>query len=119
MDVKLEFGHVEEELYIKGNTVIWSKGFAGDAKTTICAYTSQHPIKQAIWCTFYDQRPKFDTELPNPTERKLPAICVVDAESVRVYTAENEDFIDSLPFPVGNIWNTKYGIILEKQKDGK
>lgn len=125
MDVKLELGFVEEELYIKGNTVIWSKGLinnAGEfdhAKTTICAYTSQYPVRQAVWCTFYDQRPKFDDKLQDQAEKKIPAMCVVDSECLRVFTAENEDFIDSIAFPIGGVWNTKYGIILEKQKDGK
>lgn len=91
------------------------------AKATICAYTSQHPIKQAIWCTFHDQRPVLSAEREGQhiSENKIAAVCVVDAESLRVFTADNEDFIDSVPFSVGHLWNTKYGIFLEKQRDGE
>lgn len=127
MEVKLELGYVEEELYIKNNTIIWSKGLISNVnnsnrpKTTICAYTSQYPIKHAIWCTFYDNRPVLATELQQNQivqERKIPAICFVDTESIRIFTSENEDFLESLPFPICNLWNTKFGIFLEKQKDG-
>lgn len=130
VETKLELGYVEEELYVKGNVVIWSKGLINNVndfdhpKTTICAYSSQHPIRQAIWCTFHDQRPALETDLDNQNqqntvENKIPAICVVDTESIRVFTADNEDFISSVAFQVSNLWNTKYGIFLEKQKDGK
>lgn len=127
VDVKLDLGYVEEELYIKNNVVIWSKGLINNAndfehpKTTICAYSSQHPIKQAIWCTFYDHRPRLDVEQQNQSSnigKKIPAICTVDSETIRVFTGENEDFMQSVPFPVGNLWNTKFGIFLERQKDG-
>lgn len=119
-------GYVEEELYIKGNVVIWSKSLITNLndvdhpKTTICAYSSQEPIKQAIWCTFHDQRPVLNPDLQtNTPEKKIPAICVVDSESIRIFTTESEDFIEAVPFPVGNLWNTKYGLFLEKEKDGK
>lgn len=127
VESKLELGFVEEELYIKGNIVIWSKGLVTSTddidhpKATICAYSSPQPIKQAIWCTFHDQRPVLDqeSESEHVSENKIPAVCVVDAENIRIFTSESEDYIDVLPFQVGNLWNTKYGILLEKQKDGK
>lgn len=120
-------GYVEEELYIKGNVVIWSKSLINSVndfenlKSTVCTYSSEHPIKHAIWCTFHDQRPVLDTELEGQcrSENRIPAVCIVDNESIRAFTATNEDFMNAIPFQVRNLWNTKYGIFLEKQKDGK
>lgn len=125
VEAALGLGYVEEELYIKGNVVIWSKSLINNSnnfehpKTTVCAYSSEFPIKKAIWCTFHDQRPILDSDILNQNSctRKIPAICVVDSESIRVFTAENEDFLEAVPFPVGNLWNTKYGIFLEREKE--
>lgn len=123
---------MEEELYVKGNTVIWSKGLVNNsdtfdnARVTVCSYSSQFPIKHALWCTFYNERPNFSKSWPNigssidqPSGNPMPALCIVDAQSIRVFTADSEDFITSVPFQVNKIWNTKYGIFLEKEFESK
>lgn len=126
VDTKLELGYMEEELYVKGNVVIWSRGLMNNSddlnhsKVTVCSYSSPHPIKHAIWCTFYSERPSFTAEADKESaEKAMEAVCIVDNECIRIFTADSEDFIDSVPFQVRNIWTMKHGILLEKQREGK
>lgn len=128
---KLDLWFTEEELYVKGNIVVWSKGLmeqtgcSESVKRTICSYCSQNPVKQALWCTFHCKRPNFNSnscEVQN-TEKRLgtpmPSICIIDTQTIKVFTSNHEDFINSLPFNVTKAWNTKYGIFLVREDDGK
>lgn len=123
---------MEEELYVKGNTVIWSKGLVNNsdsfdnARVTVCSYSSQFPVKHALWCTFYNERPSFNSAWSNignnidkPLGNAMPAVCIVDSQNIRVFTVDSEDFISSVPFQVSKAWNTKYGIFLEKEFECK
>lgn len=123
---------MEEELYVKGNVVVWSRGLfnssndGDDANTTVCCYSSHYPIKHALWCTFHVEHPNYDREQFNienmddkPNGAPLSAVCIVDTQNITVYTEDSEDFINTLPFQVANVWNSKFGILLEKQSEGK
>ncbi|XP_063911869.1 anaphase-promoting complex subunit 1 isoform X2 [Zophobas morio] len=128
--VKNRLNFMEDELYVKGNTVIWSRGLDScdnldNGRKTICAYTSSLPIKHAIWCTFYCEHPAYETDL-FPVYNKqedssgvpVPSVCIVDAHNIQVFTQKGEDFVTALPFQIEKIWNIKYGIFLEKEMDG-
>ena len=129
--VKNRLNFMEDELYVKGNTVIWSRGLDScdnldNGRKTICAYTSSLPIKHAIWCTFYCEHPAYETDL-FPVYNKqedssgvpVPSVCIVDAHNIQVFTQKGEDFVTALPFQIEKIWNIKYGIFLEKEMDGE
>lgn len=122
---KLDLNFMEEELYVKGNVVIWSKRLVNNsdsfdnAGVTVCSYSSQFPIKHALWCTFYNERPSFDKTIDRPLGDSLSALCIVDSQNIRIFTADSEDFISSVPFQVSKVWNTKYGVLLEKEFEGK
>ncbi|XP_017782212.1 PREDICTED: anaphase-promoting complex subunit 1 [Nicrophorus vespilloides] len=124
---KSEMGYMEEELYVKGNLVVWTKGLSynlyENARTTICSYSSVHPVKHATWSTFYCERPEFKSmeNMENkddvPLGDALHCVCIVDSQNLRVYTMDSEDFITTLPFQVLKVWNTKFGILLEKENN--
>lgn len=122
---------MEEELYVKDNVVIWSKGLVSAptsylcdfSRTTVCSYTSYLPINHAKWCTFYCERPSFECaaieklyKLEEPSGTPLPSICIIDDQKMQVFTADNEDFVTALPFEVGALWCTKFGVLLEHFK---
>lgn len=122
---------MEEELYVRGNIVVWSKGLVYDtdednSRATICCYSSLYLIKHALWCDFYCEMPLLDEntcDVPNkvdePAGKVLHCVCIVDAQNMKVFTHDNEDFISTLPFQVKKIWNTKFGVFLEKEFDGR
>uniref|UniRef100_A0A1Y1M734 Uncharacterized protein n=1 Tax=Photinus pyralis TaxID=7054 RepID=A0A1Y1M734_PHOPY len=120
---------MEEELYIKDNVAIWSKGIAStgncgkfdSSRITVCSYSSQYPITHAHWCTFYCELPTFNSKnITVPTSETIgtpmPCVCIVDKQNLRVFSIDSEDFVTTLPFTVGNFWNTAFGIILERKK---
>lgn len=110
---------------MKGCTAVWSRGLLSTnnnniSRTTLCSYTMENPIKHALWCTFYLERPSFCPETVNekldePTGKPLPSICLVDDCTMKVFTANSEDFTVSLPFQISNVWTTKYGVLVEKE----
>ncbi|KAF5270423.1 hypothetical protein FQR65_LT05611 [Abscondita terminalis] len=125
-------GVMEEELYVKDNVVIWSKGTTSsrnsiqtdNSRVTICSYTSEYPVRHALWCTFYCELPSFininqnfNSKVDEPQGIPMPSICIVDSHNLKVFSTDSEDFVTSLPFLVGGLWNTKFGIILERDKN--
>lgn len=127
---KSMLGFMEEELYIKGNVVIWSKGLSynkeDDAtRETVCTYSSTYPVKHALWCKFYCERPTIDSSLvaveykpDEPLADPISCVSIIDGQSLRVFTVDNEDFLTSLPFPVSRVWNIKFGMLLERDISG-
>lgn len=123
---------MEEELYVKGNIVIWSKSLVNNsdafdnARVTVCSYSSQFPIMHALWCTFYNERPNFnrpwcniENTIDKPLGSPMPSLCIVDSQNIRVFTTDSDYFISSVPFQVAKVWNIKYGIFLEKEFESK
>ncbi|KAF5273421.1 hypothetical protein FQA39_LY07438 [Lamprigera yunnana] len=125
-------GVTEEELYVKDNVVIWSKGLMSAennsqndcSRVRICSYTSQYPVTHAQWCTFYSELPSFNNinqnlhiKVEEPSGVPTPGVCIVDNQNLRFFSTNNEDFVTTLPFTVGGLWNTKFGIVLERDKN--
>lgn len=118
---------MEEELYIKGCTAVWSKGIlstsvspVGMQRATVCTYSMETTIKHALWCTFYLEWPSFISEEiwnkpDEPLGESIHSICLIDSNSLRVFTEKGEDFRSSLPFQISGVWNTKFGLLLERQ----
>nr|CAH7720171.1 unnamed protein product [Callosobruchus chinensis] len=117
--------YMEEELYVKGHTVIWSKGIVNNfddldnGRKIVCCYTLPAPVQQAFWCTFYCERPVLDDTMMRLTGdaaigTPMEAICICDSHNIKVYTPNGEDFAVALPFSIRKLWSTKYGIFIEK-----
>ncbi|KAG5893112.1 hypothetical protein JTB14_019316 [Gonioctena quinquepunctata] len=120
--------HLEDELYVRGNTVIWSQGLVNNSddldngRKTICCYTFPSPVQQALWCTFYCERPVFEENLldqaktDEPTGTPIEAVCITDSHCIKAYTPKGEDYTVAVPFGVSKLWNTKFGIFIEKEQ---
>lgn len=129
LNCNIDMDYMEEELYIRGNVVIWSQGLVygedfDNIRKTICSYSSNFPVKQALWCTFFSDGPLLtntDTNVKSnhSSDDKIECVCIIDAENIRAFTKNNDDFITALPFKVAKIWNTRYGILLEKDSNGE
>ncbi|KAJ8947313.1 hypothetical protein NQ318_004565, partial [Aromia moschata] len=127
---KLNPDYLEDELYVKGHTVIWSRGLVNNTdgldngRKTICCYTSPFPVHQAMWCTLFCERPIFDSNLidlaesDSPKGKPMEAICISDSHNIRVFTPKGEDYAIAVPFSISKLWNTKYGIFIEKEGEG-
>ncbi|XP_050315622.1 anaphase-promoting complex subunit 1 [Anthonomus grandis grandis] len=124
---KISPGFMEDELYIKGCTAVWSRGlinnddFCDNGRKVITCYTVPAPIRQALWSTFYCLRPTFE---PNEAEIysknyeplgvPTPAICLVDSHNIRVFIIKGEQYVIPVHFQIRKVWNTKFGILIEK-----
>lgn len=48
----------EEELYVCGKTVVWSRGSkdsdaTNDSRVVLSSFTCETPVRHALWCTFH------------------------------------------------------------------
>lgn len=120
----------EHELYVRGCVAVWSKGAYEMSKQrrmpTTC-FTVQTPIRFAFFCptTFFkspnpDKREEkqrkniLDFDFNTKDENVRFGICLIDSETIRVYSSCGEDYRTSFPFPIANVMQTKYGLLLEK-----
>uniref|UniRef100_A0A674IBW9 Anaphase promoting complex subunit 1 n=1 Tax=Terrapene triunguis TaxID=2587831 RepID=A0A674IBW9_9SAUR len=81
----------DEELYVAGNMVIWSKGSKSQASAVYKAFT-----------------------VDNGDEVVEKCICILQSSCISVHSIEGKDYIASLPFQVANVWPTKYGLLFER-----
>lgn len=118
----------EHELYVKGCVAIWTKGCnpSVNRRMPITCFTCDSPIRYAFFCSrnFFtcpnpDKREAHkrrrlyeDADLKEPSENF--GICLIDSDTLRVYSPGGEDYRTSFPFPVSNVLQTKYGLLLEK-----
>lgn len=120
----------EHELYVKGCVAVWTKGINEASiykrKPPVMCFTCDLPIRFAFFCpsTFFtcpnpDKReqqdePLFDFNRPPRKASDNFGICLIDSESMRVYSSRGEDFRTSFPFAVSNAWQFNDGVLLEK-----
>ncbi|XP_073484146.1 anaphase-promoting complex subunit 1 [Aquarana catesbeiana] len=102
----------DEELYVAGNMVIWSKGSKMNASSVFKAFTVDSPVVQALWCDFTVLGNKSeDTEGQDKVEK---CICILQNSCINVHNTEGKDYIAPLPFQVAAVWPTKYGLLFER-----
>ncbi|XP_034966996.2 anaphase-promoting complex subunit 1 isoform X4 [Zootoca vivipara] len=107
----------DEELYVAGNMVIWSRGSKSQASAVYKAFTVDSPVLQALWCDFSIPKDKSDkTEglVADSTEVVEKCICILQSSCINIHSIEGKDHIASLPFQVANVWTTKYGLLFER-----
>lgn len=127
--LKNDYTHMEDELYVKGHTVIWSRTLVNNidnynnSRKIICSYTLESPVCHALWSKFYCDRPKFGNSENFYDIAKdstlIESICIADLHTIKVFTVKGEDFTNSVPFVIGKLWNTSYGLLIEKQNESK
>ncbi|KAG9468650.1 hypothetical protein GDO78_022271 [Eleutherodactylus coqui] len=102
----------DEELYVAGNMVIWSKGSKMNASAVYKAFTVDSQVIQALWCNFTVFGNKSENE---ECEDKIEkCICILQGSCINVHNTEGKDYIAPLPFQVANVWPTKYGLLFER-----
>ncbi|KAJ8248603.1 hypothetical protein GJAV_G00243760 [Gymnothorax javanicus] len=106
-------GDYEEELYVTGNMVIWSRGSKHWASYVYKAFTVDSPVQQALWCNFAVSQDKRGEE-----DAVEQTVCIVQNTCVNVHSTSGKDFVSPLPFQVSALWPTKFGLLFERQNTG-
>uniref|UniRef100_A0A672PRJ0 Anaphase-promoting complex subunit 1 n=1 Tax=Sinocyclocheilus grahami TaxID=75366 RepID=A0A672PRJ0_SINGR len=101
----------EEELYVAGNMVIWSRGSKNQASYVYKAFTVDSPVQQALWCNFTVPQSKKNGE----NFIHICTVCIVQSTCVNVHSMSGKDFMSPLPFQVSALWSTKFGLLLERK----
>ncbi|XP_038074683.1 anaphase-promoting complex subunit 1-like isoform X2 [Patiria miniata] len=106
----------DEEIYIKGTAVVWSRGCQSQARLVQKSYQLDSPIIEAEWVTFRLQDTKGDPleERTHQTGDAVPSICITQAAVLNVFTEGGDQFTASLPFQVSHSWSMDQGLLLER-----
>uniref|UniRef100_A0A452U4G1 Anaphase-promoting complex subunit 1 n=1 Tax=Ursus maritimus TaxID=29073 RepID=A0A452U4G1_URSMA len=75
----------DEELYVAGNMVIWSKGSKSQALAVYKAFTVDSPVQQALWCDFIISQDK--------SEKAYIEKCICILQSSKVQNLHMNGFI--------------------------
>ncbi|EGW04951.1 Anaphase-promoting complex subunit 1 [Cricetulus griseus] len=92
----------DEELYVAGNMVIWSKGSKSQALAVYKAFTVDSTVQQ-------DKSEKI-----HKSHEVEKCICILQSSCMNMHSVDGKDYIASLPFQVANVWATKYGLLFER-----
>nr|XP_020664001.1 anaphase-promoting complex subunit 1 [Pogona vitticeps] len=103
----------DEELYVAGNMVIWSKGSKSQAAAVYKAFTVDSPVLQALWCDFSIPQDK-SGKTEDRSEVVEKCVCILQSSCINIHSIEGKDYTASLPFQVANVWPTKYGLLFER-----
>ncbi|KAK1170590.1 anaphase-promoting complex subunit 1 isoform X1 [Acipenser oxyrinchus oxyrinchus] len=102
----------EEELYVAGNMIIWTRGSKNQASYVYKAFTVDSPVLQAVWCNFsVPQNKEVETEI-------IETVCIVQNTCVNIHSVNGKDFISPLPFQVASVWPSKFGLLFERSNPG-
>ena len=93
-----------QELYTRGNSVIWSSGEAVRKRCTMGG-----PVLDAVWCHF-----RWDADGDDGAE-PTPSLCVLQADLVTVYAASGSSYSMPLPCRARSIWPLPCGFLLQHQ----
>lgn len=117
-----EYDNVEEEIYIRENTVVWSRGHGEIYWELVRKYTTDGPVQHTLWFDF-DENPNRPAcaNVSNPTGndkmaagKKIPSLCIVEKSKVTIHTKEGDEFICAVPYEIHKVWPTRFGLIFEK-----
>lgn len=105
----------EDELYVKGNSLIWTQGLASEEGHAMprVVLTCETPIKFAFFCppsfiTFTNSGGQLDQDPSNY------GVGLLDANSLRVYFKNGEDYMTAIENPISKVWVSRQSLILEK-----
>lgn len=110
--------NTEEELYVKGNTAVWTKGVSSDDAAPHVCLTCEHPIKFAFFCPdgFISSKEVDGKECKRTAASPSKGgVCLLDGSTLKVYCSNGENFVTSIECPVSNVWVARHGILLEKE----
>ncbi|XP_050232594.1 anaphase-promoting complex subunit 1-like [Mercurialis annua] len=90
----------DHELFIRGNTIIWSIG-----SRVFKRFTSPTPVKMACWCRLGD------------TSEAL--LCVLQIDSLTVCSISGELVSIPLPCTITSMWPLPFGLLLQSVAEGE
>nr|XP_002122497.2 anaphase-promoting complex subunit 1-like [Ciona intestinalis] len=110
------YKNVEEELYLSGHTVVWSRG-----QTVLKTFTVDSLVKQVAWGSFSvsgEDPCQFDLPQSKPgTYPSVDGVAMVTDDAVHVFTDDGDNFVTALPFKVRDSWNFKFGLLFERKRE--
>ncbi|XP_059145256.1 anaphase-promoting complex subunit 1-like isoform X2 [Physella acuta] len=107
----------DEELYVHGPTVIWSRGSQDSIRTLVKTFTMDSPVLQALWGSFIlsSDKQTVDYSSTMGSEGQVQkGICVVESSTLSFFIEEGGEYSTPLPFQVSQTWLIKNGLLFER-----
>ncbi|CAL1529435.1 unnamed protein product [Lymnaea stagnalis] len=107
----------DEELYVRGTTVVWSRGGQNGIRTLVKAFTMDTPVLQAIWGSFVlssDENVVDSSSAMGSQGKEQKGICVVESSTLSFFVEDGGEYSTPLPFQVSHTWLIKNGLLFER-----
>ncbi|CAG5118741.1 unnamed protein product, partial [Candidula unifasciata] len=107
----------DEELYVRGASVVWSRGSQDGGRTVVKTFTMDTPVLQALWGSFVLSASEHNVDSRSEmgaTGKKEQGICVLESSTLTFFREHGGEYSTPLPFQVSRTWVIKNGLLFER-----
>ncbi|KAK7104440.1 anaphase-promoting complex subunit 1-like [Littorina saxatilis] len=109
----------DEELYISGQTVVWSRTGQDGVRSVIKTFTMDTAVLQCLWTTFIlsGSEASPETTVPDKSgghDMAQSGVCVIESNVLTFFVEEGGEYSAVLPFQVSQTWPIKNGLLFER-----
>ncbi|GFO33512.1 anaphase-promoting complex subunit 1, partial [Plakobranchus ocellatus] len=107
----------DEELYVQGPTVVWSRGGQDGVRTVVKTFTMDATVQQALWGTFVLASGDHAVDCRSTmgsSGKEQQGVCVVTSDAINFFLESGGEYLTSLPFQVSHTWKIKNGLLFER-----
>ncbi|KAK7469621.1 hypothetical protein BaRGS_00036350 [Batillaria attramentaria] len=107
----------DEELYIGGSTVVWSRAGQDGVRSIIKTFTMDTPVLQALWSSFILSSKETNSDLGSVSENtgvRQKGVCVMESSMMTCFMEDGDQYNTVLPFQVSQVWQIKDGLLFER-----
>ncbi|XP_076442081.1 anaphase-promoting complex subunit 1-like [Babylonia areolata] len=110
----------DEELYISGQTVVWSRVGQGGVQSVVKTFTMDSMVLQSVWTTFVLSGSGLEPQAPpasEPTEGSRvtqSGVSVIESNTLTFFMDDGGEYSTVLPFQVSQTWPIEDGLLFER-----
>ncbi|KAL8567687.1 hypothetical protein ACOMHN_008995 [Nucella lapillus] len=123
VSVREDRGRVEtwrdEELYISGHTVVWSRVGQDGVHSTIKTFTMDSMVLQSLWTTFVLSGTGLASQTPPASDTTgnrvtQSGVSVIESNTLTFFMDKGGEYSTVLPFQVSRAWPIQDGLLFER-----
>ncbi|BFZ07558.1 hypothetical protein BsWGS_10597 [Bradybaena similaris] len=116
-NVDSEDSGCDEELYVRGASVVWSRGSQDGSRTVVKTFTMDTPVLQALWGSFVLSANEHSLDSRSEmaaTGKQEHGICVLESSTLTFFREGGGEYSSPLPFQVSRAWVIRNGLLFER-----
>lgn len=108
----------EEELYVSGDTAVWSVSNGSGIRTVLRTFCVESKIQDALWCSFLmdDYKTRLLADSKTSHQDRVSCVVILEADTgvLHSFSRAGDDYTTAIPFVVSRAWPIRQGLLLER-----